>query len=400
RDDGGVLQRHRPAAAAIAGRAPLPPAPAPPPGPIGVVGRVEVIDAAGDGGDDRPRRPGGQDPAVVEQQHLLGPLGFVEVGGGGDDGRAGGGGAGHEPADLEAAVGVEAGGHLVEDQQFRPGQEGHGAGQLAVLAAGQVAGETVPEGGQPGALQQVAGPVPPARETVGVGDELDVLGDRQVGDDAAPGADEADPVRRRPPHGPAVLPEDAGQQPQQRRLAAAVAADDCVDPAGRHRQADAVERRRGPEPDDDALRAPAHASSRRKRSTDTTNTTAASPTSITRGNHRAASGAAFNSTLRIPMLKYVRGMTAPIQRRTVGIARMGKIIPDTMIWGRMMRMASWTASPWLREAVDTSTPKPCTAKRKASPNAASRTTEPRNGTSKRTTPATTARTMLRAATAK
>ena len=80
----------------------------------------------------------GQDPAPVDDDHLVGqPLGLGQLVGGEDHADAPVALGGDDLADREAALGVDAGGGLVEEEHLGPADQGQGQRQALLLAAGQ-----------------------------------------------------------------------------------------------------------------------------------------------------------------------------------------------------------------------------------------------------------------------
>jgi hypothetical protein len=98
------------------------------------------------------------DAAAVDENDLGGhALCLAEVVGGHQDARAGSGDLADDAFDLAAAGGVEAGGRLVEDQQFGFQRPGAGQRDALLLAAGEQARRALP--------RDAAGRRAPARPT-------------------------------------------------------------------------------------------------------------------------------------------------------------------------------------------------------------------------------------------
>ena len=143
---------------------------------------------------------------------------------------------------------------LVQDQQPRLGHQAAGDGQHLLLATAHRAGLLGQALGQPGEDRQHLVPVGSApRPRPGEGAECQVLGHRQVGEDAPPlghldqpglhhravvGARQVMAVKA---HAPAPGRQQAADREVQRGLAGAVAAQQRDDLVGPHRQADAAQ---------------------------------------------------------------------------------------------------------------------------------------------------------------
>ncbi len=186
--------------------------------------------------------------AILEQDDAGGALGLVEVGGGHENRGPGRGRPGDEPPQVGAAHGVDAGRRLVEHEQVGLVEHGEREGELLAHAAGEPPGEAGARAGEPDAGEQVRRALLAiARaETVGVGDEGDVLVDAEVAVDAGGAGDVADPAAVRPAHAAGRGTRHTGERAQQRRLAGAVAADHGGHGASRHLERHAVERRARP----------------------------------------------------------------------------------------------------------------------------------------------------------
>ena len=129
-------------------------------------GRVVRRHAEGDleagpagAGLELPRRPVGDDPAVVDDHDAVGQLvGLVEVLGGEEQGHA----AGHQLADdvphADPAGGVEPGGRLVEEEHRRSGHEPGRQVETPPHAAGVTRQDAVGRIGQVELLEEFGGP--------------------------------------------------------------------------------------------------------------------------------------------------------------------------------------------------------------------------------------------------
>ena len=98
-----------------------------------------------------------------------------------------------------------------------------------------------------------------ALEAVRGAEESDVLVHGEVAVHSGGAGDVAEVAPGRPAHAPALRAHRAGHRAQQRRLAAAVAADDHGHRAGPDRDADSVQRGPAPVPHRDVVGTPAHA---------------------------------------------------------------------------------------------------------------------------------------------
>ena len=125
----------------------------------------------------------GHDPAPVQDEDALaGRLHFLQDVGGQDHGLLPAQ-APDQLADLDDLVGIEAGGGLVEDED--PGVVQHGLGEARALpeALGQLVDAPVHHAGEAALLDDPLQALAPARagEATGIGDEVEVLPDGQVG---------------------------------------------------------------------------------------------------------------------------------------------------------------------------------------------------------------------------
>jgi hypothetical protein len=226
-------------------------------GPVGVAvvvqphlehGRAEV-------GLELGRRPLGDDPSLVDDgEHLGQAVGLLEVLGG----QQHGGAVVDERLDhlpqVVAALGVEPGGGLVEEEDARAGHQRGSEVEASTHPArvrleGTVGGvrqpELVEQGGDPIAHDRPAEVVEPTdhREVLAPGQ---VLVDRRV---LAGQADErayhrrfVDDVVAEDPGRAAVRPQDGGEDPDRCRLARAVGSEQAEDGRLFDGEADAVER--------------------------------------------------------------------------------------------------------------------------------------------------------------
>ena len=145
------------------------------------------------------------------------------------------------------------------------------------------------------------------------------------------------------------------------------------------------------------LERPAGASSRRNRSVETVNTTAAITASTTSGSQSAPIGVPRTITPRATLMNQVSGSRYPIQRTAHGIEYSGKKRPLSRNCGTMVMTASCSACAWVWETLEMRTPVPSVTKRKSSAPSAKVATDPRKGTSNSSMPATTTTTMSAAA---
>ena len=138
----------------------------------------------------------------------------------------------HRVPDRAPGVRVERSEGLVEQHELRPGGERPGQRDPLLLAAGELAWLAGAEPGEPDDLEQLLDPSTSARVPSGQR-EADVGGHVEVGEESALLRDEADPagIRREGPlrSGDAgaaevdravVRPLEAGEEAEQRRLAA------------------------------------------------------------------------------------------------------------------------------------------------------------------------------------
>jgi hypothetical protein len=105
----------------------------------GGAGDGELDDVlAADGGDELLGGSEGDDLAVIHDGYAVAELlGFLHVVGGEDDGAALLLEGVDEIPEVTAGLGVEAGGGLVEEEQFGVAEEGAGHGEALLLAAGK-----------------------------------------------------------------------------------------------------------------------------------------------------------------------------------------------------------------------------------------------------------------------
>ena len=178
-----------------------------------------------------------QDAALAHQRHARAALGFVEVGRGHEDRDALRQELGQQAPELAARHRVDARGRLVEQDDLRLVHQRARERQLLLHAARQALGQPRPERRQ---LHHVEQPVPAlavVRHAVDLGEEGDVLVDREVAVEAELLREVAHLRRDR-----VVLPdrvvaehadgaagglEQPAQQPDRRRLARAVRADEA-----------------------------------------------------------------------------------------------------------------------------------------------------------------------------
>ena len=93
-----------------------------------------------DGADELLRCAEGDDLAVVHDGDAVAEaLGFVHVVGGEDDGSAGLFELVDEIPEMATGLGIEAGGGLIEEEEFRIADEGAGHGEALLLASGEAA---------------------------------------------------------------------------------------------------------------------------------------------------------------------------------------------------------------------------------------------------------------------
>ena len=98
----------------------------------------------------------GDDPAVPEQDDPVGVrVGLLQVVRGEQHGAAPVGVLPDRGPEAAPPLHVHPGGRLVQDEQFRVGQQGHGEAQPLLLAAGALAHQAVRDGGDPGPLQHL-----------------------------------------------------------------------------------------------------------------------------------------------------------------------------------------------------------------------------------------------------
>ena len=156
-------------------------------------------------------------------------------------------------ADGGAHVRVERGERLVQEHDLGFDRECPGEGYALLLAAGELVGVAPLQAGEPDHLEQVADSLPSCRAGK---PESDVRLHREVGEQAALLRDVTDPallgmdvralaVDDLPgdPDGAAVGSLEAGEQAQQRRLAAAGRSQDRRERPRRHLQVEAGEHR-------------------------------------------------------------------------------------------------------------------------------------------------------------
>ena len=229
-------------------------------------GRLDLDERARIGREDLGAGPGRHDPPLVEEREARGVLGLVHVGGRNDD---------REPLvvervqdlpELAARNGVDARRRFVEEEKVRARQERRDERELLLHAAGEGAGEAGPESIEPDAGKKVlrarrglvrrngveAGPERQVLVHREILVEREALGHESEGDVVAVGA-----------AGRGL--EQAGDDPEERRLAGAVGPDEREQLAARDREVDAAQRPAAPEgPDElrgaDHLAEPAAAS--------------------------------------------------------------------------------------------------------------------------------------------
>jgi hypothetical protein len=192
---------------------------------------------------------------VVDDRDVVGePVGLVQVLGGEQDGGSGGNAVLDHLPEAQPAAGVEAGRGLVEEDHGRAGDERGGQVQAAAHASGVGLDRSVGGVQQVEALEEVRG----SRLRLALGqvveasDHDEVLGARQVLVDRRVLAGEADPRPQRSrvvdhvetgdPGATAVGREERGQDPDRRRLAGAIRAQQAEHGAGLDRQVDPAQR--------------------------------------------------------------------------------------------------------------------------------------------------------------
>jgi hypothetical protein len=168
----------------------------------------------------------------------------------------------HQPAELENARRVEPVDRLVQDQQLRVAEQAAGDAEPLAHAERVRLHAVVGSRGQPDALQR-AGDPPRGGAVARRGVHLQVLAPGQVRVEARLLDDRADPgqglraARRQvvaeQPQAARARPREAEQQPHERRLAGAVAAEEAERAAARHLQVDRLQRRVGAEALPEAL---------------------------------------------------------------------------------------------------------------------------------------------------
>src|SRR5262249_19474998 len=187
------------------------------------------------------------------------PLGLVHVMGGHHERHPLGRELEKQVPQLAPRDGVDPGGGLVEEQDAGLVHQGGGEGQPLLPAPGELGGQPVPVGIEAG---EADGPLPPlpvplAAQAVGRREEVEVLEGGQVlverellGHVADPAPDllaapaDVEAVDRRVPLG---RREQPAEDPDERRLAGAVGAEQAVDLAAGHRQRHLVEGTEAPE---------------------------------------------------------------------------------------------------------------------------------------------------------
>ena len=187
-------------------------------------------------------RPVRDDPALVEDRDPVGELlGLVQVLGGEQHSRAAAGELLDAAPHLEAGLGVQPGGRLVEEDHGRIADEAHGDVQAAPHAAGVGGHATAGRIRQLEAVQQIVGYaagvllVPQARhqhEVLAAGEDLVDRGELAgQADRLAHVRGLRDDVEARDRCGPRVGPEQRGQDADHRGLARAVGAEQGEDAA-------------------------------------------------------------------------------------------------------------------------------------------------------------------------
>ena len=142
------------------------------------------------------RRAGGGDPAVVEQDDVVGePVGLLQVLGGEDQRGAAADQLAQQVPELVAAFRVEAGGRLVEEEDRRRGDQAGGEVEPAAHAAAVVADQPVAGVLELQLREQLggAGAGDLARQVVEAADHLQVGGAAHQAVDGRRLAGQADP---------------------------------------------------------------------------------------------------------------------------------------------------------------------------------------------------------------
>ena len=189
------------------------------------------------------RRAIEQELPLVQQQHALAALGFVEIGGGPDHGHAFIGQRLHHAPQVLAADRVDTHARLVQQQHLRPRHERTGKAQLLLHAAGELAGQAFGEGSEPREVQQLGKQIGVAVRihAAQLRIQAHVLHHRQVFVQAKAlrhvatgdmnGVVVLDHVIACQGDVAGVRHQEAGQNPHQRRLAGAVGADQTRQPS-------------------------------------------------------------------------------------------------------------------------------------------------------------------------
>ena len=197
--------------------------------------------------DDRRERPLGHDASAGHEDEAVALAGLVQVVRGDEHAGAAGRGAVHGLPQRRARAEPYAGRGLVEDEQVRLVRQGGGEGEAPAQAERQVADEGRRGGGE--VRLELRRP-----RTERLRRERQVLGDGEVLPEAEALGDVPEP-RARLARGRAAEqldaagggPQEAEQQPDERRLAGAVRAQQTDDLAGTHLEIHAGDRGEGPE---------------------------------------------------------------------------------------------------------------------------------------------------------
>ncbi|MFK4403300.1 hypothetical protein ABH991_000334 [Bradyrhizobium ottawaense] len=236
---------------------------------IGVVAAIRVGQETNEGLVERiraglplelGRRSGRQHAAGIHRDQEVELRGLFHVGGRDDHAHAGPAIAdrGDQFPELAARQRINAGGRLVQDQEFGIVDQGAAQADLLLHAAGEFCRRPVGEGREPGVAQQAGDPPVPLGLVVSeqAAEEVDVLEHRQcriqilaeplrhIGDVGAHVAAMARACHIAAEHVDASVLDRAGSgdQRQQARFADAVGADQSDHAAGRQVERDGIER--------------------------------------------------------------------------------------------------------------------------------------------------------------
>ena len=187
---------------------------------------------------------GGEQVAVGNVSQPMAALRFIHVVRGDEKRQPLGGELMDLLPEIAARFGIDAGGRLVEQQQFRPMNEAGRQREPLLPAAGKLAGELVFALCRAQSLDAFAHGLAPILHPVHARHEIEILRDAQVFPEAEPLRHVADlPLDRfafgdhvvtQDTSAPGIRAQQSAEHADERRLAAAVRTEEAVDLAGGH----------------------------------------------------------------------------------------------------------------------------------------------------------------------